>query len=283
MSHCAMPSGSRCVSNSVPASVKRSRARWKPPAAVSINARRIRHCARPRTSPVALQRALASLKLEPRAGVVAEEVVDLAEHHLRLRRPSSSPRLLEARERVRDLQAALCRGTEVGGDVPEEPERTGPRWRASPAWANARRARPRPDREPPRGGPMCRSASARHRAYSAAAGARHAAVEELRGPAAWPRCRGRARQDPAMKRNMSCRGDVVVPRAQEVRDPVLHDAARADRGVLGERVRREAEDGRRVVALVQALRAGAPAGARAASGTGRCPRARRICARVSAP
>ena len=46
--------------------------------------------------------------------------------------------------------------------------------------------------------------------------------------------------------------DVVVARAQQVAHAVLHDAPRADLGVLRERVRREPEDRGRVVALVEA-------------------------------
>ena len=56
-----------------------------------------------------------------------------------------------------------------------------------------------------------------------------------------------------MKSNMSRAAVSSSPALSRFGDAVLHDAARADGRVLGERVGREAVDGRRVVALLQAL------------------------------
>src|SRR5690606_19039308 len=57
--------------------------------------------------------------------VLAEEVVDLAEHHERRREAAIVLELLEARDRERDLQPALRRSAGVAREMPEQAERVG--------------------------------------------------------------------------------------------------------------------------------------------------------------
>ncbi len=258
-------------SNSPRVSVQELRACSNPPAAVSISASRMRHCARP--SDVARSRCSARSPRAARARlrVVAEQVVDLAEHDLRLRTPLRRPRAARSADRASATSTRPCAGAPRSDAMCPSRRSACAACAASPAWSNARCASlgllarlveppdvterlGAPERVLGRDLPVTRpSSSSRSRSVAAVSRPRrHDAGDEL---------------------EHQPRRDVVVPRAEKVRHAVLHDAPRPDGRVLRERVRREAEDRRRVVPLVEALRGGAPAGARAASGTDRSPSA----------
>ena len=107
-------------------------------------------------------------------------------------------------------------------------------------------------RAPRRGGRCSAAPRARQSAPSAACEPGQAPLEQLeiaqrrRGVApAPPRAADEVEHQP--------RRGVVVARLEQVLHAVLHDAARADGRVLRERVGGEAVDGRRVVALLEAL------------------------------
>jgi hypothetical protein len=69
-----------------------------------------------------LAAALAGLTQKlARARVLAEEVVNLAQDHHRLRAPAAVAQLLVVRERQRDLEPPLCGRPEIRRDVPEQP------------------------------------------------------------------------------------------------------------------------------------------------------------------
>ena len=191
------------ASNSARASMRSSRARWKPPTAVAIIAWRMRHCARPSESPSgAAPRGRFARELA-RARVLAEEVVDLAENDERLRPPGVVVELLEMRDRERQPAAAPARAR-------RGPTRCARGAAAQCAFrcaclrpARTRAATPRPARAPRRsapcdGGPRRASRRTRRRPSPVT---RPSRSSRSRSVAAVSRPR---RHDPSMKRNISC-------------------------------------------------------------------------------
>ena len=165
-----------------------SRARSAEPPACSTQPCRIRHCARPSQSPAARKRSRRRGEQVPRARVIAEQVVNLAEHDLALRAAVLVAELLEERERARHEAPAVRRRGEVGGDVTEQAQAVrlvlaivGRRGRCARASSASRRASS--------SWPAWRSASARQRRCIASAVPVELAVEAARDRAASPRRR----------------------------------------------------------------------------------------------